>query len=40
MEQISFGYISIFISRDESGDNGEFMEGPPTGMSVISETCT
>ena len=40
MKQISFGYIFVFIFCDERGSNGELMKGPPTGMSVISETRT
>ena len=37
MEQIPFSYVfSVYF--DEFADNGEFMEGPPSSMGVVSET--
>ena len=37
MEQIPSGY-SLSVFSDEFADNGEFMEGPPSSMGVVSET--
>ena len=37
MEQIPFSYVfSVYF--DEFADNGEFMEGSPSSMGVVSET--